>query len=338
MSPRGQILMSLDSPDMAVRGPVNCRRQLPGSRNKMSSIPNLIQDFTESFASLEADLDRALKWLGFLGVRHQNTRLDRYLEKLRRFNCSTEDQQHEIQLASPAALFNASTEAHDLVAVHRALGGTHDDAIRERLGRIASGPEYPHQEVALTSSNAARNFAFELRIAARIASNGVEVSFAPVADLICSLRQVQIYIQCKRSQSLDSLPALCKKGVKQLQGGYSLSTFNTRGVVAVDVSKAVNPAAQMFFCDDHSHVERILMFQHEQVESVVRASGKFRPDWTTLGAVSLNRQIFYVRQKSSYFPEFDELVSVEPSRSAMSEDVQILQQVGTLLSPSPLLT
>lgn len=87
----------------------------------------------------------------------------------------------------------------------------------EKLCLAIRGPEFLEQERGDKDSNKARNYQFELYMAAMFKNAGYVVEFSDVSDFEINLGYAKILIECKRIRSIEKL----KKELKDAQRSLS---------------------------------------------------------------------------------------------------------------------
>lgn len=144
---------------------------------------------------------------------------------------------------------------HDLLEIHRGLsGGTHDEYLRGRLAKLSSGPvDYVDENAS--SGNLPRNTAFELLLSARLAAAGFPLLKHSTVDIATNVGRKRVLIECKRPRSFDGIERRIKSGFSQLKKQYKRPfARNVRGIVAVDISKIVNPNMNIWRYDNPSDI------------------------------------------------------------------------------------
>lgn len=198
----------------------------------------------ESFA---ANLDKAVAWIDNLGVHYEKTRVGEYKRAidilLEVYKTKDIERTRKEFVRFVTALF----EANDLIAIHKGFAGKYDQEIREHIEKYVKGPADYRHEVISASSNLGRNIAFELLVASRIVSTGVELDFSIKTDIACRFDGRSILFECKRPQSHKNLEANVKDAFKQLEKKYqNPSRTRYRGVIAIDITKLLNPDFMLY--------------------------------------------------------------------------------------------
>ena len=109
----------------------------------------------------------------------------------------------------------------------------------EKLERALGGPAIPTDETARSSDP--RNILFELALGAQIEASGQPVTHGEHPDLTVPLRRRDVLVQCKRVLSEKQVEKNMKGAASQLEHDFDGSRRSAVGIVAVDVSRIVNP-------------------------------------------------------------------------------------------------
>jgi len=199
------------------------------------------------YETFSRELDVSLQWISSLGIVYERTRVGEYkraidilLEVYRTKDLERTRKEFE-------RLVTALFEVNDLIAIHRALAGRYDNEISELIKKYAKGPANYREEVVSSSSNLARNIAFELLVASRLVSAGLGLDFSLGADIATSIKKKSILFECKRPQSIGKLESNIKDAFRQLERKYKKPVHaRHRGIIAIDISKIINPEFMLF--------------------------------------------------------------------------------------------
>ena len=142
--------------------------------------------------------------------------------------------------------------------------------LSEKFKQFIKGPAHYSDENPNSSSNVARNIAFELLIAVKLASSGLTIDFGTNADLSIDHDKYKIFVECKRPQYKHQINSNIKGAFKQLKNRYK--TYNGSkdvfGFVALSVSKVINPDLDILVTPNsflmHSYVEKLLDEFHNE--------------------------------------------------------------------------
>ena len=131
-------------------------------------------------------------------------------------------------------------EATELADMYCSLPVMSARTLRKKFRVILEGPFNPQQETA--ASNLARNTAFELNLAGWLSHKGIPTRICHNPDVSCEIANRFLFIQCKRPFSRLKVEANIKRACKQLSIDLnSTSDKRNRGVVAISMTKAINP-------------------------------------------------------------------------------------------------
>jgi hypothetical protein len=194
-----------------------------------------------SFDSLADDLRRSLIWIEDAGIITSPTRLAKYRtlmdEVIEVAELRDLDRANEGFTKYVGALF----EAHEIVQCWQGLGNLPAARFKQRLRDIVSGPVWYSDENSRTSSNLARNSAFELLVAAQFSRSGLTIDDEISVDVAVSSPHA-LLVECKRPQSLKALTRIIKGAKRQLtQKLRQPRRIGFRGMVALDLTKLANP-------------------------------------------------------------------------------------------------
>ena len=201
---------------------------------------------TTPFEKGSGELAEALAWLTDLGVRNDTSRFSSYKKILDDFNAGYTPEDLVRRGYTNSHLYNAMLESEELFRIYSAFKHTSSPGIVQRLKYLIQGPQAYVNENVSASSNRARNFGFELALMANASMNGLEIIESNTADIAFRFGSHSFLVECKRPQAILKALPRAKEAVKQLEQCYlNKSKPRTRGIVALDLSKALNPRCLM---------------------------------------------------------------------------------------------
>lgn len=210
-----------------------------------------------TFEQIFLKLQAAVAWLQALNVRIEGTRFAHYVRSLEALVQAHRTSDYEPMGGRLTEIMNALYEAQELAMIHDAFGASHGDYVAKRLLSLSSGPS--HQLDESGSSNAPRNLAFELLIAARLQLGGLTLLGHLPTDVAAQMSKHSILIECKRPQSMEAVQRNIKRAAEQLRDKYkSADRLGYRGVIALDLTKALQPEFAGAMFDEESDVAPIL--------------------------------------------------------------------------------
>lgn len=216
------------------------------------------QLITNSFVEIQESFEKVIAWLESFGVRISSTRVDRYkdaIQKVQEIHASGDESAAENYL--PKAI-NTLHEIHDLIEVRRGFANAnYSEFLSPIIEKLASGPDAYADENS-SASNRARNTAFELIVASRLASSGLPIFRRGAHDLATEIKSKIVLIECKRPFAAKQIERRIKEGFSQLEKGYKgTDLIRLRGIVAVDVTRAHNPSFRPFTFEDPKDLGRV---------------------------------------------------------------------------------
>jgi hypothetical protein len=196
--------------------------------------------YVEEGARIEAAFVEACDWLKSLGVFAASNRFSMYLKLLRDFGREQPD-----SLQSDEGFRNyvgAMAEASELIRIRRWMGQIDSASYLDQLKKVTSGRPFKSQ----VGADPARDFAFELSIAARFLAAGYSVDVTSIADTIAHVGRQKVYVECKRVQS----PSKVMKRLREAQNQLNIrlqadASSKSRGLVACKLTEVLNPEARI---------------------------------------------------------------------------------------------
>lgn len=232
-----------------------------------------------SYSQLNRRLDALIAWLEEHRVRIPATRILRYRRSFDELLQIYESGDEERAWDRFPILINTLFEVHELLLIHEGLGDAPGDVdLRSKLSEISKGPTNYTEEDG-RSSNRARNIAFELILASRLSSAGLQLDQTLPTDTACLCNNRTLLFECKRPMEKDNLKRNVKKAEKQLKHQYcNPKRVRSRGIIAVDLSRLSNPESNLLITKSEEHAGTILenllaQYIDENVEIWRKAKG-----------------------------------------------------------------
>ena len=136
---------------------------------------------------------------------------------------------------------NALAEASELIRIRKSLQEIDASEYLQQLGRITSGKAFK----TAVGADPARDFAFELAVAARFLAAGHAVDLTSVADTVAHVGRYKVFVECKRVQSKSKVLARISEARNQLSKRLASSpSSKSRGLVACKITEVLNPEVQ----------------------------------------------------------------------------------------------
>jgi len=208
------------------------------------------------YEDFSGNLNKATEWVQSLGLQYEKTRIGEYKRAIDRLLEIYKSEDNETIQKEFVSIVNAVYEANELIAIYLSLAGKFDEKLRSHITTYAKGPSNYTHELVSASSNLGRNIAFELLVMSKLAFAGIEIDFDIKADVAGIFDNRSILIECKRPQSTEKLEANIKDAFKQLERKYrSPVRMRHRGIIAIDISKLINPKFMLYVQANESLLE-----------------------------------------------------------------------------------
>ena len=144
----------------------------------------------------------------------------------------------------------SAVEAQEFADIFHGICDYDSTTVRSLMQKALRGPPHPVQETA-DRSNLGRNTTFELHLGAALRRAGASVTLGQRADLCIDHGGAHVYVECKRPFSEHGIRRNITRARAQLQQSFGCDAHPvTLGLVAISVSKALNPGSNMFLVDD----------------------------------------------------------------------------------------
>jgi len=214
---------------------------------------------TETYSAVFDQYSAAMRWMSKLGIKLRPGRTSHYEKVIGHwkdaYRTATAD---EGQRAFPDFV-SSMYEVYDFVSIYQAFKGVpaHQlESIIEKLRKGVNGPINILDETP--DSTAARNFLFEAAVAAKAhrPNKGIEAIFDATSDTGISVNKRKLWVECKRVTSVGRIENNVRKASSQLETILAGAVgAGHRGIVALDVSKILNPGDEIFV----AHSDRELL-------------------------------------------------------------------------------
>jgi len=218
-----------------------------------------------SYTDLAQEFEAAISWLSAYGLAIEHARLARYRAVVRelsaRLQAGTLEGLFEPRdgALTERGVLEALYEIGELQAIHRAAPAIAASGLINRLGTAVKGPLSYTAETE--RSNHPRNAAFELIVAARLSEAGFALgtSTSSRADLWFPLEARPIFVECKRPRAQRSVLPNLREAFSQIRKRCDESRRpRARGIVALDVTRIVNPEFRPIWVDSEAALEEVL--------------------------------------------------------------------------------
>lgn len=209
-------------------------------------------------------------WLQMLGVTVQ--RQDRIHRAIEVVQTAAEGWERFCQTREPTKIGNINdyhfgiTEALEFSNIYLAFENEDREILGLKLSRALQGPFRPIDENQGNSDG--RNIMFELALGAELKLQGADVTLGE-PDLTLRLGNISFLVECKRPAADHSIRANIRGAAGQLDVKLRAEAdLNARGIIAISVSRALNPGMLVFATPTPEGDERL----GDKLEALMRAN------------------------------------------------------------------
>ena len=283
---------------------------------------------TVDFAEISAEVEAAAAWLESIGVRYAPSRLGKYRKCLRRLRFAAGRGPQALRQAwSDTRIARMGVDIEEWTRIFRAFKDTTDPAIVDRLRVFIGGPESSDEEKIGAPSNVARNVGFELGTAADLRLGGIDPDLAGLADLRCVVQDRDVFIECKRPWSENSVDDNIQDAMHQLKKRYAVAREpdRARGVVALSVSRVLNPDGKRRNVQSLDDLDRMLEEAAEVFVYDFEARWQRPDDPRTIGAIVALALPVYVEEISQFIAARN--FALATPRHGPSPDNDLLREI-----------
>gem|GEM_PF-1244958 len=166
-----------------------------------------------------------------------------------------------------AGLVWSLVEGQEFAEIFRGITGYNPQVVKELMRRALKGPLRPEDETE--TSNHGRNTIFELLLGSRFLRAGANPTLGQQADLLIDHFSSHLYVECKRPQREQSIQGNISRALGQLRQRIASDPHpdSSAGLVAISISKAVNPESKWLVVDDEADIERNLTRVAERIHA-----------------------------------------------------------------------
>jgi hypothetical protein len=205
---------------------------------------------TTRYTDILERLTEVMAFCSSLGLNLDGTRfevygqrIERLIEEISRASIK-ETPPHLAGGLSDLEYFFPLTEAAEFGDVLPYLQTLDPSVLRKKIEVILRGPVLPSDEDL--ASNQARNILFELTLAARLWDAGFQPRLGEHPDLVCAVEGRELLFECKRPLSPGKVKKRINEAGDQLRANLKVAAPGARGIIAVSVSKVLNPGDKLY--------------------------------------------------------------------------------------------
>jgi hypothetical protein len=208
-----------------------------------------------NYSDILRDLEGLDEWLLSLGVPVRSAdRVHYAIRKLESAEQAFLSGTPQARGVSKSDYLFGLTEALELRDVYRAFRDHPPQHLRDRLTRALSGPHLPEAET--TRNRDGRNIMFELALGAEWALNGASVDLIE-PDLGLKMAERYYLVACKRPESEHGIRAAVRDAASQLRSALACAPMNHFGVIAISLSRVLNPG-NTYFSGNYEQLSELL--------------------------------------------------------------------------------
>lgn len=205
--------------------------------------------YKRDFSDLLSKFEEVCGWFDDLGFRFAITRYGIYHKNLKNLNELSsgknvfKDASNESLVSIMKEMMNSHVEANEIIRIYNDFKGIDSQEYIEQVKKVITGQEFR----ATSESDPARDFLFELSIAARFMRAGFRVSLKGICDVEVKLPDGRsLFVECKRVKSLKKLSKNIKVAnqqiVRRIKDSSSLKNI---GMVAVNVTDLLSKSSSI---------------------------------------------------------------------------------------------
>lgn len=196
--------------------------------NKLNSI---------SYQKLYDELINTKKWLNSKRINTINTRFEEILNTVKEINehYKSNTLNSIIEKKGNEQLWFSLLESNAFTLIYESFKDLKDhDLPRNKLRCSLQGPFLPREEVTGESNVNNRNLLFELELAAKLKSKGIDIT--GFDDIKFYHDSVEFVVECKRISSKKSVKSNISKAHDQIKQSMK-NKNNIKGIIALSVEK-----------------------------------------------------------------------------------------------------
>ncbi len=295
---------------------------------------------TESYDAVFEQYSAAMRWMAELGIRLSPGRTSHY-EKIvgqwkDAYKTATVDEAQKIFPDFVSSMF----EVFDFVNIYKAFESVPSQQLTSVVQKLQKGVNGPVNTADETSdSTAARNFLFEVAVAAKAhhPDKGVAAILDARSDTGIRLNGKNLWVECKRVTTVEGIEGNARKASKQLETILAGAVGSGhRGMVALDVSKILNRGDKIFVArNDNELLESVdrIMDQFIREHSDIWQSVYKRRHKKIIGTVI--RFSFMASSEARNLLVHTSQWAMNPRLGVAASDEQIQRQLVATLATTP---
>lgn len=256
----------------------------------------------QDLQSLLKDMDEALAWLEAIGVQARSTRFGEYQRNLatvlKHRNAGTVERLPKI--VSTEQYRVAFIESARLIEIAKTFKRIRGPGFKGKVYRAAAGSPHPLHEKK--SGSKARDYLFELSVAAFFRRRNLPVLPATHKDAIVRVAGTTFLIECKRPQSKKGVLKSIKDATAQLMDhfGRYKSPTDRYGIIALDISLVTNPTSEYLVADSTEAIVQEVDAVFERFRAEFSSDLNYHRDKRILGILLFSKILGYHSAKNRH--------------------------------------
>lgn len=214
-----------------------------------------MEEVRSSYEQLHRDVEAMCHWLESLSIGIAKNRVAEYRKTfatIARYQGRWEDLEDSIGFEK---LSDNYYDCSELVLIWQKLKDCGSPPFKNTPRQAVNGPTTLEAERPETSD--ARNRIFELVMAALFRAANFPIKFVEPADAVVNAFNVKCFLECKRIQSEKRLEERIREASSQIEDRLGKQpSKKSRGLIAVDISKAENDGTVYCNATSSDHLSR----------------------------------------------------------------------------------
>ena len=184
--------------------------------------------------SILSQMPSVLKWLESFGLKALSSRYSRYIKYINEFY-KVEIPDSKDGRSKFTKLTKSYQECLYITYIYKVFHSEISEGFKEKLYKVITGADHLTDNISCE----ARNYLFELLIAAKFFQCGYEIDFDVLTDVVAMKNGHTVYAECKKISSKKGFEQNFKKAGKQLQAKIEENNKNISGLIFIDISNCL---------------------------------------------------------------------------------------------------
>jgi len=218
---------------------------------------------TISFSEINNQLRAAINWLKIFVPNVNPTRFGKYQKDIEHLISVLNKNQFHLsnKPVSSSSIMNSLYEADEVIQIYLGLKKYGQiEYLNKKLPIFIRGPLEIKSEAKSVSAHQARDVSFELYIASLFSHTSFIVDFSTESDLLIRNKTYNVFIECKRPASINSIHSNIKVASSQLKKRFNIyaDERNIYGLIFISIENVINPNHSLIHTSDEHELTRML--------------------------------------------------------------------------------